>query len=892
MSTIPVCDPNSPSGVVFDGKPGQNADCTDNLGYNCWQYKIQRPPGSLTQQFTIKLGQGQSCNGELDASYVSIDGTCTQLSAGGSQTEVTFTYPIGVDEITLFMCVNSAGWTSMCNLCTEPPPCTPAATCLLSDINEVVCLPDVCEVPVAFTNPADVFDISGCTGSTLQLSHTDLGDTDCAGGLDFVRTYILSFLDKDGVYQPFKECVQNIKVDVFESPSCSITNESNESCGGAEDGSFELTVSGGAGPYDYTVTGAINGLVTSGTNVGSIVNLLISGLKSDTYTVEVTDNNGCSSSCNTSINISSDFQCESFTFIVGVSCEGDGEDGSATANASGGTPPYDYLWDNGEITQTATQLDAGEHDVLITDDVGCEITCTVDIPEATGCCELFVVCSPVETNIDCNNPIPAAASTEAEFEAIFGDVITGTPCNPLSITSNAVTPDYCTNGSQVVRTYTVTDGVTSVECTHTFNIVYTPPTLSDCPGNVTLDGCTDQTALDNAWNIWIAELNGMSTNGLCNPTLSYNPPLGNLTKPTICGNVQSSQQVIVTADDGCQQVSCTTTFVLQTYPGGLALDDCPVPVELDGCTADAAVTTAWDAWIASLEAMEATGGCSPVVSYDPPLDQLVQPSQCGEGDIVITVKVKATDLCDEKECSSSFTLKAYPGDLVLDDCPVPVELDGCTADAAVTTAWDAWIASLEAMEAAGGCSPVVSYDPPLDQLVQPSQCGEGDIVITVKVKATDLCDEKECSTSFTLKAYPGDLVLDDCPVPVELDGCTADAAVTTAWDAWIASLEAMEAAGGCSPVVSYDPPLDQLVQPSQCGEGDIVITVKVKATDLCDEKECSTSFTLKAYPGDLVLDDCPVPVELDGCTADAAVTTACMGCVDCVLGGDESNRRL
>ena len=675
LSTVPTCDPNSPSGVIFDGKPGQNANCTDNLGYNCWQYKIQRPPGSLTQQFTIRIGQGQSCNGELDASYVSVDGTCTQLSAGGSQTEVTFTYPIGVDEITLYMCVNSAGWTSMCDICTEPPPCTPDATCLLSDINEVVCLPDVCEVPVAFTNPADVFDISGCTGSTLQISHTDVGDTDCAGGLDFVRTYTLSFLDKDGVYQPFKECVQNIVItSAGSSPSCSISNKNDETCDGAENGSFQITVAGGASPYSYTVTGVNAGLVASGNSLASISGLLISNLVSDSYTVEITDDNGCTSTCNVVIEESSDLACAAFSFIAGVSCTGNGSDGTATANATGGNPGYDYLWDNGEQTQTATQLDGGDHDVVITDQDGCSVTCTVTIPVETGCCEFEVTCNPQidPATYDCNNPIPAPVDTEAAFELIFGaGAIGDSPCGDIVITSSTETPDYCANGS-VIRTYTVLDDLNNngtydpdteeapVQCTHTFNISYTPPTLSDCPGNVTLDGCTDQAALDLAWNLWIAGLNGMSTSGLCNPTLTYDPPLGSLTKPTICGDVEDSQQVIVTADDGCQEVSCTTTFVLQTYSDDLALDDCPTAVELDGCTANADITTAWEAWIDALEAMSASGGCSPTISFDPPLNTLNQPDECADIDQVISVKVIATDVCATDECIATCLLYTSP----------------------------------------------------------------------------------------------------------------------------------------------------------------------------------------------------------------------------------------
>jgi hypothetical protein len=45
--------------------------------------------------------------------------------------------------------------------------------------------------------------------------------------------------------------------------------------------------------------------------------------------------------------------------------------GTATANVTGGTPPYSYLWTNGQMTQTATGLAAGTYTVVVTDGTGC-----------------------------------------------------------------------------------------------------------------------------------------------------------------------------------------------------------------------------------------------------------------------------------------------------------------------------------------------------------------------------------------------------------------------------------------------------------------------------------------------------------------------------------------
>ena len=61
-------------------------------------------------------------------------------------------------------------------------------------------------------------------------------------------------------------------------------------------------------------------------------------------------------------------------------CNG-GNDGSATASATGGAAPYTYAWSNGSSDATAINLSAGNHSVTITDDNQTSISTTVDITE-------------------------------------------------------------------------------------------------------------------------------------------------------------------------------------------------------------------------------------------------------------------------------------------------------------------------------------------------------------------------------------------------------------------------------------------------------------------------------------------------------------------------------
>ncbi len=61
-------------------------------------------------------------------------------------------------------------------------------------------------------------------------------------------------------------------------------------------------------------------------------------------------------------------------------CHG-GNDGTATVTATDGTPPYTYLWSNGQTTPTAIKLYAGNYSVTVTDTKGCEATDMITLSE-------------------------------------------------------------------------------------------------------------------------------------------------------------------------------------------------------------------------------------------------------------------------------------------------------------------------------------------------------------------------------------------------------------------------------------------------------------------------------------------------------------------------------
>ena len=105
------------------------------------------------------------------------------------------------------------------------------------------------------------------------------------------------------------------------------------------------------------------------------------GLSPGTYTVIVTDANGCNAANTVTISEPTPL---STTFETTPST---GNDGTAIAIVTGGAAPYTYQWNNGQTTALATGLVVGSYSVFITDANGCTVQETVEIDMATSLSE-------------------------------------------------------------------------------------------------------------------------------------------------------------------------------------------------------------------------------------------------------------------------------------------------------------------------------------------------------------------------------------------------------------------------------------------------------------------------------------------------------------------------
>lgn len=122
-------------------------------------------------------------------------------------------------------------------------------------------------------------------------------------------------------------------------------------------GNAAATTIGGIAPYTYSWA------------PGGQTNSLATGLSAGTYTVNITDNNGCTSS--SAVTITQPAAALSGSVSGSNAACNNMKDGSAFVIANGGSSPYTYLWSNGNTTSSISGLSAGVYSVTITDSHNC-----------------------------------------------------------------------------------------------------------------------------------------------------------------------------------------------------------------------------------------------------------------------------------------------------------------------------------------------------------------------------------------------------------------------------------------------------------------------------------------------------------------------------------------
>ena len=221
------------------------------------------------------------------------------------------------------------------------------------------------QVNVTVTGGNGPFNISwsigGLSGTTLNVPS---GTTTPYGGLP-AGVFQVYVVDQLG-------CTSIQVITVYEPDEVTgVVNVTDVLCNGALTGEVDLTVSGGTAPYTYNWSNGVTNEDNS--NVGA-----------GTYSVIVTDQNGCSSSSTISGSVSEPAQAVQASYNwTDVLCAF-GNTGSVDLSVWGGTSPYSYDWNGGAFaTEDISGLPSGNYTVNITDANGCLLTESVTVSEPT-----------------------------------------------------------------------------------------------------------------------------------------------------------------------------------------------------------------------------------------------------------------------------------------------------------------------------------------------------------------------------------------------------------------------------------------------------------------------------------------------------------------------------
>lgn len=164
-------------------------------------------------------------------------------------------------------------------------------------------------------------------------------------------------------------CSATQSVTVNQPPGISMNKAvTHPTCSGNNNGSIDLSITGGAAPYTYAWN--------NGASTQDLINIA-----AGTYTVTVTDANGCTSVSSTALNYN--YSITATATPTQISCYGQAN-GSIAVSIANGTGPYQYAWSNGQNGATGSNLSPGTYTVTVTDANGCKAASSATITQPAG----------------------------------------------------------------------------------------------------------------------------------------------------------------------------------------------------------------------------------------------------------------------------------------------------------------------------------------------------------------------------------------------------------------------------------------------------------------------------------------------------------------------------
>ncbi|MCD0470461.1 T9SS type A sorting domain-containing protein [Flavobacterium sp. JAS] len=411
--------------------------------------------------YNVTITDANSCTKNIAGITVgqptsALDGTTstTPVSCfGGSNGTATVT-PSGGTALYTYLWSNGATGATATALAagTYTVTITDANGCTKTISGIVVGQPTAALDGTASTTPVSCFGGSNGTatvtasGGTPNYSYSWAptgGTSVIATGLT-AGTYSVTITDSKG-------CPKLVSGIVVGGPVATLsgtTSTTPVTCFGGTNGTATVVASGGTPNYTYSWS------PSGGTGATA------SGLAAGTYSVTITDANGCPKTIS-NISVGSSTAIIANPTQINVSCNGDST-GSATVAPSGGAGSYTYLWSTGATGATISNLAQGNYSVTIKDANLCPTIQNFTITEPTP-----LSATTASTDVSCFSGANGTASVT---------VSGGSPGYSYSWAPSGGSADIATGLSAGNYTCTITD---SKGCTLIKPItVGTPATIS------------------------------------------------------------------------------------------------------------------------------------------------------------------------------------------------------------------------------------------------------------------------------------------------------------------------------------------------------------------------------------------------------------------------------
>ncbi|MEZ4720711.1 MAG: T9SS type A sorting domain-containing protein [Flavobacteriales bacterium] len=244
-------------------------------------------------------------------------------------------------------------------------------------------------------------------------------------------------------------CIAIEEFEIIEPASAlnaAVTSTTNVDCFGTSGGAIDITTTGGTTTYAFLWSNA----ATSED---------LTAISGGTYTLTVTDANGCTTTASASITEPSSALNAAVTSTTNVDCFGN-SNGAIDITTTGGTTTYSFLWSNAATSEDLTTISAGNYTLTVTDANGCTTTASASITQPSSALNAVVTST---TNVDCFGNSNGAVDITT----------TGGTTTYSFLWNNSATSEDLTAISGGTYTLTVTD---ANGCTATASSVVNEPT--------------------------------------------------------------------------------------------------------------------------------------------------------------------------------------------------------------------------------------------------------------------------------------------------------------------------------------------------------------------------------------------------------------------------------